>query len=68
MRLGPAFVYTLTVHPAQLIWVRQLLKRIAVTVADNPFSPYVNLITDRTLELLEWYLSDGKTAWGTLGL
>jgi hypothetical protein len=67
-RLAPAFVYTLTVHPTQLVWTRQLLKKMGAAVQDNPFAPYVNVLTDVTLERGEWHLSDGNAAVGTLGV
>lgn len=63
-RLGPAFIYTLTVHPTQSVWVRKFLHRIAAQVVDNPFAPYVNLVDDDSLERLEWFLSDGTKAIG----
>jgi hypothetical protein len=68
MQLGPAFVYTLTVHPRQFIYARRLLHQMGADCQENPFAPYVNLASDEKLEPSEWYLSDSKTAVGTLGL
>lgn len=65
MRLGPAFVYTLTVNPAQVTWVRDLLREIASEARGNPFAPHINLVTDESLSRHEWFLSDGKRAVGS---
>lgn len=65
--LGPAFVYTLTVRTGDTIWVRAMLRKMGADVQDNPFAPYVNLVTDEALAPHEWHLSDGKRAVGSKG-
>jgi hypothetical protein len=59
-RLGPAFVYELSVHPKNLIWARSLLRQLCCDVADNPLSPYVNLVSDSQMPSnYGWYLRTG---------
>ena len=66
-QLGPSFVYTLTVHPQNLLWVRSMLHKISAEVKENPFAPYVNLASDESLTHFEWHLSLGDRAVGSAG-
>jgi hypothetical protein len=68
-RLGPAFVYELSVHPKNLIWARSLLRQLFCDVADNPLAPYVNLVSDPQMPSnYGWYLrtGDGSRYIGSL--
>ena len=58
--MAPSSIFELHINPAQLIWVRTLLRKLGCDVEENPFAPYVNLITDRALGLVEWYVVDGN--------
>jgi hypothetical protein len=69
LHLAPSFVYELHVNPAQLIWVRTLLRKMSCDVEENPFAPHVNLVLDKTLKLVEWYAVDANgVAVGCEGL
>jgi hypothetical protein len=65
--IGPAFVYTLRVHPGMLLEARWVLQRLACTVRDNPFAPYVNLEAGGELERREWTLEANGIRCGTEG-
>ena len=68
-RLLPSSIFELHINPAQLIWVRTLLRKIGCDVEENPFAPYVNLIVDKSLGLVEWYVVDANgVAIGCEGL
>lgn len=61
--LGPSFTYDLYVNPRYFLEARSILRRLACDVADNPLAPYINLCTNSTLDLYEWYLvANGRSA------
>lgn len=63
-RLGATFVYTLTVAPTSVVWVRNFLRKLAVEVKDTPLAPYINLCTDYSYEGYEWSLAANlSTVW-----
>lgn len=67
--LAPSNIFELHINRAQLIWVRTLLRKLGCDVEENPFAPFVNLILDDSLELVEWYVVDGNgKALGCAGL
>jgi hypothetical protein len=62
--VGPTFIYTLTVHPYELMYTRNMLRTLAAQTEGNPFSPYVNLCVDASFEKHEWTLKgDDKVFW-----
>jgi hypothetical protein len=68
-QLAPSSIFELHINPAQTIWTRTLLRKIGCDVEENPFAPYVNLVLDKSLGLVEWYVVDGNgLALGCEGL
>ena len=66
--IGPAATFELHVCENNIIWVRQMLKKLACDVMENPFAPYVNLILDNQLGQFEWFLSANGRSIGSPGL
>jgi hypothetical protein len=58
--LAPSSIFELHINPAQVIWTRTLLRKLSCDVEENPFAPYVNLVLEKTLGLLEWYVVDAN--------
>lgn len=67
-RVGPAFLYILHVNGYQFWNCKRLLQKIAADSADNPFTPYVNLVEDGALSNWEWFLTANGKACGSQGV
>lgn len=63
--LGPAWIYTLHVHPDHVLHARSLLKGWGAITVDHPMSPYVNLVEEPAYERGEWCLQLGDRAYGS---
>ena len=62
LRLGPSFVYTLSVATGRLLATHTMLKQFGADTASHPLSPYINMSIDTDLKGEEWYLSaNGKS-------
>jgi hypothetical protein len=68
LRIGPSFVYTLSVHRSRLLSARNTLRELSATVQDNPFAPYVNLEAHDHVETGWWYLRANGKSWGSRGI
>ena len=66
-RLGPAFVYELHVRDSIVVWARGFLKKMNADTQNNPFAPYVNILTDNDLDSGEWYVTANQNSVGSKG-
>lgn len=53
-KIGPAFIYRLTVHKTQVLWARSLCRKLAADVEANPLSPYINIVWNESFARDEW--------------
>lgn len=68
IRMKPSHTYELHVSPREMALGKNILRSMAALVTENPFAPYVNLVTDSTLEPYEWYMrNESGEAWGSEG-
>lgn len=58
--LQPSSIFELHIHPSQLVGTRRLLRKLGCDVEENPFAPYVNLVLDKELGMVEWYAVDAN--------
>ena len=66
MRVGPAFIYDLFVHPKNLLWVKKLCD--AASSPHHPFAPHIAITQHEGLRRFEWYLSANGRACGSEGV
>ncbi len=67
-QLGPSFVYTLIVNPTNFQVAHRVLRDLMCSTKDNPFAPYVNLVTADYLAPSEWFLSANGKNVGSRGV
>lgn len=67
-KLGPAFVYEVRCHYADVAWMRSALKRLMADLEDNPLSPYMNLVVDDAYARNEWSIHANGNAMGSPGV
>lgn len=65
--LPPGRVYSLCVSERAFVYARHMLQELAASTKENPFAPYVNLITSREFGRDEWCLTLGDDSVGSEG-
>ena len=71
LRVGPSFIYTLTVHQHEILSVSRMLKAFQAVYLENPFAPYLNLVAAdpaQNFKPYEWMLSANGKACGAEGI
>lgn len=65
--IGPAFVYEVRCHYADIAWMRGIVRKLMADVEGSPLAPYINLVIDDSYTRDEWSVHANDKAMGSPG-